>query len=152
MGNEANGTTAERQFDSLLRLTNLVNRADAGVLSSFALTLDDADQRTQVVREDGKVYTYSYDADIRDPFGDPRHLLQPPIFSSDGASRSRRALCPLAAPARTCAERKRNACLDWNRGGRDARLRLVATTRSGLHGLYSERIQSDITNHHDITF
>lgn len=58
----ANGTTAERQFDSLLRLTNLVNRADAGVLSSFALTLDDADQRTQVIREDGKIYTYSYDA------------------------------------------------------------------------------------------
>ncbi len=59
---EANGTTAERQFDALLRLTNLVNRADAGILSSFALTLDDADQRTQVVREDGKVYTYGYDA------------------------------------------------------------------------------------------
>lgn len=58
----ANGTTAERQFDALLRLTNLVNRADAGVLSSFALTLDDADQRTQVIREDGKIYTYSYDA------------------------------------------------------------------------------------------
>ena len=58
----ANGTTAERAFDALLRLTNLVNRADAGVLSSFALTLDDADQRTQVVREDGKVYTYGYDA------------------------------------------------------------------------------------------
>ena len=62
MGNEANGTTAERQFDALLRLTNLVNRAGAGVLSSFALTLDDADQRTQVVREDGKIYTYGYDA------------------------------------------------------------------------------------------
>ncbi len=60
--NEAKGTTAERQFDALLRLTNLVNRADACVLSSFALTLDDADQRTQVVREDGKIYTYSYDA------------------------------------------------------------------------------------------
>ena len=58
----ANGTTAERSFDPLLRLTNLVNRADAGVLSSFALTLDDADQRTQVIREDGKVYTYAYDA------------------------------------------------------------------------------------------
>ena len=58
----ANGTTAERQFDALLRLTNLVNRAGAGVLSSFALTLDDADQRTQVIREDGKVYTYGYDA------------------------------------------------------------------------------------------
>ena len=59
---EANDTTAERQFDALLRLTNLVNRADAGILSSFALTLDDADQRTQVIREDGKIYTYSYDA------------------------------------------------------------------------------------------
>ena len=58
----ANGTTAERAFDELARLTNLVNRADAGVLSSFALTLDDADQRTQVIREDGKIYTYSYDA------------------------------------------------------------------------------------------
>ncbi len=61
-GREASGTTAERQFDALLRLTNLVNRADAGILSSFALTLDDADQRTQVIREDGKVYTYGYDA------------------------------------------------------------------------------------------
>ena len=58
----ANGTTAERAFDELARLTNLVNRADAGVLSSFALTLDDADQRTGVLREDGKVYTYGYDA------------------------------------------------------------------------------------------
>ena len=58
----ANGTTAERSFDALLRLTNLVNRADAGILSSFALTLDDADQRTQVIREDGKIYTYAYDA------------------------------------------------------------------------------------------
>ena len=56
------GTPAERQFDALLRLTNLVNRADAGVLSSFALTLDDTDQRTRVVREDGKVYAYGYDA------------------------------------------------------------------------------------------
>ena len=61
-GREASGTTAERQFDELLRLTNLVNRADAGVLSSFALTLDAAGQRTQVIREDGKVYTYGYDA------------------------------------------------------------------------------------------
>ena len=61
-GSEANGTTAERQFDALLRFTNLVNRADASIPSSFALTLDDADQHTQVIREDGKVYTYGYDA------------------------------------------------------------------------------------------
>ena len=56
-----NGTTAERAFDPLMRLTNLVNRADAGILSSFAITLDAADQRTQVLREDGKTYTYTYD-------------------------------------------------------------------------------------------
>lgn len=57
-----NGTTVTRQFDDLLRLTNMVNNADAGVLSSFAIAVDNADQRTQVIREDGTRYDYSYDA------------------------------------------------------------------------------------------
>ena len=57
-----NGMTVTRQFDDLLRLTNLVNGADAGVLSSFAITVDNADQRTQVIREDGTRYNYGYDA------------------------------------------------------------------------------------------
>ena len=57
-----NGTTVTRQFDGLLRLTNMVNNADAGVLSSFAITYDNADQRTQAIREDGTRYDYSYDA------------------------------------------------------------------------------------------
>lgn len=57
-----NGTAVTRQYDVLLRLTNMVNNADAGVLSSFAVAVDDADQRTRVVREDGTRYDYSYDA------------------------------------------------------------------------------------------
>ena len=57
-----NGTAVSRHYDELMRLTNMVNATDAGVLSSFALTVDDADQRTQVVREDGTRYDYSYDA------------------------------------------------------------------------------------------
>lgn len=57
-----NGTTVTRQYDDLLRLTNIVNNADAGVLSSFAITYDNADQRTHVIREDGTLYDYSYDA------------------------------------------------------------------------------------------
>ena len=56
-----NGTTVTRKFDDLLRLTNMVNQADASVLSSFAITVDNADQRTQVIREDGTRYDYSYD-------------------------------------------------------------------------------------------
>ena len=67
---DANGTTAERAFDPLMRLTNLVNRADAGILSSFAITLDDADQRTQVLRENGKTYAYAYD-----PIGNRQHAI-----------------------------------------------------------------------------
>lgn len=57
-----NGTAVTRQYDDLLRLTNMVNSANAGVLSSFAITVNDADQRTQVIREDGMRYDYSYDA------------------------------------------------------------------------------------------
>lgn len=56
-----NGTTVTRHYDDLLRLTNMVNRADAGVLSSYAITVDNADQRTQEIREDGTRYDYSYD-------------------------------------------------------------------------------------------
>lgn len=57
-----NGTTVTRQFDDLLRLTNMVNATATGVLSSFALTVDDADQRSQIIREDGTRYEYGYDA------------------------------------------------------------------------------------------
>lgn len=57
-----NGTAVSRHYDELMRLTNMVNATDAGVLSSFALTVDDADQRTQVIREDGTRYNYGYDA------------------------------------------------------------------------------------------
>ena len=57
-----NGTAVTRQFDDLLRLTNMVNDSASGILSSFAITVDNADQRTQVIREDGTRYDYSYDA------------------------------------------------------------------------------------------
>ncbi len=57
-----NGTTVTRQYDDLLRLTNMVNHADSGVLSFYAITVNDADQRIQIVREDGTRYDYSYDA------------------------------------------------------------------------------------------
>ena len=40
----------------------MVNGADAGVLYSFAITVDNTDQRNQVLREDGTRYDYSYDA------------------------------------------------------------------------------------------
>ena len=36
----------------------------------LCLTLDDADQRTQVLREDGKTYTYAYD-----PIGNRQHAI-----------------------------------------------------------------------------
>ena len=57
-----NGTAVTRQFDDLLRLTNMVNDSASGILSSFAITVDNADQRTRVIREDGTRYDYSYDA------------------------------------------------------------------------------------------
>ena len=57
-----NGTAVSRHYDELMRLTNMVNATDAGVLSLFALTVDDADQRTQVIREDGTRYDFAYDA------------------------------------------------------------------------------------------
>lgn len=57
-----NGTAVSRQYDELMRLTNIVNDSASGILSSFAIAVDDADQRTQVVREDGMRYDYSYDA------------------------------------------------------------------------------------------
>ena len=58
-----NGTTMFRHFDALIRLTNLMNGVDAGVISSFAIAYDNADQRVQVLFEDdGTRYDYSYDA------------------------------------------------------------------------------------------
>jgi RHS repeat-associated protein len=57
-----NGTAVTRQFDDLLRLTNMVNDSASGILSSFAITVDNADQRTRAIREDGTRYDYSYDA------------------------------------------------------------------------------------------
>ena len=57
-----NGTAVTRQYDDMLRLTNMMNNANASVLSSFAMSYDNADHRTQVIREDGTRYEYSYDA------------------------------------------------------------------------------------------
>jgi RHS repeat-associated protein len=57
-----NGAVVSRQYDALMRLTNVANHAGANVLSSFAIAVDDADQRTQVVREDGMRYDFAYDA------------------------------------------------------------------------------------------
>jgi len=58
----ANGTDALYQHDDLMRLTNLVNRLSGqSVLSSFAYTYNDADQRTAVAREDAHHIDYGYD-------------------------------------------------------------------------------------------
>ncbi|HMO52393.1 MAG TPA: hypothetical protein PKE26_13105 [Kiritimatiellia bacterium] len=44
-------------------MTNLLHRGPGGgVLSSFGYALDDADQRTQVRREDGFQIDYNYDS------------------------------------------------------------------------------------------
>ena len=48
--------------DPLGRLTNLPHRApDNAILSSFAYTLDNADQRTRVTRANGFHIDYAYD-------------------------------------------------------------------------------------------
>ena len=59
----ANGTTTEYGYDSLNRLTNLLHQASTvGVISSFAYQYNNADQRTQVTREDGRAIDYTYDS------------------------------------------------------------------------------------------
>ncbi|MCO5045870.1 MAG: hypothetical protein M9935_11470, partial [Kiritimatiellae bacterium] len=57
-----NDTLTDYHYDGLGRLTNLVHREPGGgVLSSFGYALDNADQRTQVRREDGFQIDYDYD-------------------------------------------------------------------------------------------
>ncbi|MBU0678742.1 MAG: hypothetical protein KJ626_11565 [Verrucomicrobia bacterium] len=58
-----NGVRTVYHYDALLRLTNLVHKKSSGdVLLSFAYTYDGHDQRTRVVREDGRRIDYGYDA------------------------------------------------------------------------------------------
>ncbi|MGB2985952.1 MAG: putative Ig domain-containing protein, partial [Phycisphaerae bacterium] len=57
-----NGTVAEYTYDSLNRLTNLVNRkSDGEVISSYAYTLGPAGNRTRVVEHTGRTVDYEYD-------------------------------------------------------------------------------------------
>ena len=57
-----NGVETIYQYDNLSRLTNLVHQKSADeVLLSFAYAYDDHDQRTRVVREDGRSIDYGYD-------------------------------------------------------------------------------------------
>jgi RHS repeat-associated protein len=57
-----NGTTAEYSYNSLNRLTNLVNRnSSSAVISSYAYTLGPAGNRTQVVEGSGRSVDYGYD-------------------------------------------------------------------------------------------
>ncbi|MGD9872711.1 MAG: RHS repeat-associated core domain-containing protein [Kiritimatiellia bacterium] len=49
----ANGSISEYTYDPLNRLTNLLNRTSVGqLISSFAYTLDDSDQRIRIARTD----------------------------------------------------------------------------------------------------
>jgi RHS repeat-associated protein len=58
----ANGTQELRQFDSLNRLTSLVNQKNNGeILSSYTYTLDKVGNRLQVVENNGRTVNYSYD-------------------------------------------------------------------------------------------
>lgn len=58
-----NGTVAEYTYDSLNRLTSLVNRKSGGeIISSFAYALGPAGNRIQVVENTGRTVDYSYDA------------------------------------------------------------------------------------------
>ena len=57
-----NGVKTVYQYDGLSRLTNLVHQKSTGeALLSFAYTYDGHDQRTRVVREDGRYIDYGYD-------------------------------------------------------------------------------------------
>ncbi|MCP4709665.1 MAG: RHS repeat-associated core domain-containing protein, partial [Planctomycetes bacterium] len=69
------GTKAEYTYDSLNRLTYLVNRDDGGgIISSYQYTLGPAGNRTRVEEHSGRVINYTYDdlyrltrEDISDP-------------------------------------------------------------------------------------
>ena len=57
-----NGTVAEYTYDSLNRLTNLLNRKAGGeVISSYAYTLGPTGNRTRVVENTGRTVDYAYD-------------------------------------------------------------------------------------------
>jgi RHS repeat-associated protein len=57
----ANGVTETQQYDLLNRLTNLENRNQTGITSSYTYTLDAMGNRTKVVEQDGRTVEYSYD-------------------------------------------------------------------------------------------
>jgi len=77
----ANGTDAIYAYDSLMRLTNLVNRfSDQSILSSFAYTYNNADLRIALGREDGHRMDYGYD-----PIG---QLLSARGENADGSPRA----------------------------------------------------------------
>ncbi len=58
-----NGTIAEYTYDSLNRLTNLVNHKSSGeMISSYAYTLGPVGNRTRVVENTGRTVDYTYDA------------------------------------------------------------------------------------------
>jgi RHS repeat-associated protein len=57
----ANGVSETQQYDLLNRLTNLENRNQTGIISSYAYTLDAMGNRTKVVEQDGRTVEYIYD-------------------------------------------------------------------------------------------
>ena len=61
-----NGVVAEYTYDSLNRLTNLVNRKASGeIISSYAYTLGPAGNRIRVVENTGRTVDYTYDKNYR---------------------------------------------------------------------------------------
>ncbi len=57
-----NGTATEYTYNSLNRLTNLVNRkSDGTIISSYAYTLGPSGNRIRVVENTGRTVDYSYD-------------------------------------------------------------------------------------------
>lgn len=57
----ANGVAETQQYDLLNRLTNLENRNQTGIISSYTYTLDAMGNRTKVVEQDGRTVEYAYD-------------------------------------------------------------------------------------------
>ncbi len=57
----ANGVTTTKQYDLLNRLTNLENRNQTGIISSYTYTLDEIGNRIKVVEHDGRIVEYTYD-------------------------------------------------------------------------------------------
>ena len=61
-----NAIVAQYTYDSLNRLTNLLNHTSAGAtISSYAYTLGPAGNRTRVVEDTGRTVDYTYDAVYR---------------------------------------------------------------------------------------